>query len=105
MQNNDIALQAKLFLFHLNNSNDENGIHADEGWKLCQVNEVDKLKIEHDYFPTVSAEVKPSLMSIFSNEVMLNLKQYTKVKLKDKHIQTSNGSNYFIAFSPTRVRR
>lgn len=105
MQNKDVALEAKVFLFHLNNSNDENGIHADEGWKICQVNESEKLKIELDYYPTVSAEVNPSLMADFSESVMLNLKSFTKVKLKDGMIQASPGASYLVAFSPTRVRR
>lgn len=105
MQNKDVALEAKVFLFHLNNSNDENGIRTDEGWIICQVNEAEKIKIEQDYYPTVSAEVNPSMMNDFSNSVMLNLANYSKVKLKDGLIQASPGSTYLTAYSPHRIRR
>ena len=105
MQNKDVALEAKVFLFHLNNSNDENGIRADEGWKICQVNETEKVKIEQDYYPTVSAEVNPSMMNDFSDCLMLNLTSYSKVKLKNGLIQASPGSTHLIAYSPLRIRR
>jgi len=105
MQKDSIAQAAKVFLFHLNNSNDENGILAHEGWKLHQVNEAEKTKIEHEYYPTVSVEVDSKFINDFCDSVLTNMKAYAKIKLTDALIRESAGSSYLIAFSPARIRR
>ncbi|WP_421939085.1 hypothetical protein [Pedobacter sp.] len=105
MQNENIALQAKVFLFHLNNSNDENGIKRDEEWKLCQVTETSKAEIERNYYPTVSTKVDRKIMEEFSNTVMMNLKLQPKVKVTGLAIDSQQGADYLIAFSPSRIRR
>ncbi|SER43955.1 hypothetical protein [Pedobacter rhizosphaerae] len=105
MQNENIALQAKVFLFHLNNSNDENGIRRDEEWKLRQVTETAKEEIERNYYPTVFTKVDRKIMEEFSNNVLMNLKLQPKIKVTDLFIDTQIGAEYLIAFSPSRLRR
>lgn len=106
MQNENIALQAKVFLYHLNNSNNENGFRAHESWKFSQVSEEGKAKIEHDFFPTVSVRVNPELIHDFAASVLQQLKiEQPKVNVPDSIISIQAGSEYFIAFSPDRVIR
>jgi len=106
MQNDNIALQAKVFLYHLNNSNDENGFRAKESWKFSQVSEEGKAKIEHDFFPTVSVKVDPKIIHDFAASVLSQLKtEQPKVNVPDPTISIQAGSEYFIAFSPDRVIR
>ena len=105
MQNENIALQAKVFLYHLNNSNDENGMKAHEGWKLKQVSETTKMEIERDYYPTVFAKVDPKNMQDFSERVIGNLGVQPKLRIADHRVDELKGANYLIAFSPDRMRR
>lgn len=105
MQNENIALQAKVFLYHLNNSNNENGMRAGEKWKLCQVTESSKAEIERNYYPTVSTRVDPATMEEFSNSVMTNLVAQPKLSLVDHSIEALQGADYLIAFPPDRARR
>ncbi|TCD02141.1 hypothetical protein EZ449_18960 [Pedobacter frigidisoli] len=106
MQHKEIVLQAKVFLYHLNNSNDENGMRATESWKLSQVNEEAKAEIEHNYYPTVSTMVDPAIMQDFSDSVLLHLKSdQPKINILDLKVDVQPGAAYFVAFCPTRARR
>lgn len=105
MQNENIALQAKVFLYHLNNSNMENGIRKDETWTLRQVNENTKSEIERDYNPTVITKIDPGSMEAFSNNVLKNLGSQPKLQLATSSIERMAGANYLIAFSSKRVTR
>ncbi len=105
MQNENIALQAKVFLYHLNNSNDENGIRRYESWTLQQVSEQSKLDIERNYSPTVSTKVDPKVMEEFSTSVMQNLKAQPKINVSSLFTDVLPGAEYIIAFSSDRIRR
>jgi len=105
MKNDDIALEAKVFLYHLNNANDENGIRKDESWTLRQVSEAVKTEIERNYSPTVSTRVDPKVMEEFSTSLMLNLKAQPKVKVSSLFMDVLPGAEYIIAFSTDRIRR
>jgi len=105
MQNENIALQAKVFLYHLNNSNDENGIRNLESWTIRQVGENGKKEIERNYFPTVSTKVDPAAMQLFSQSVISNLKAQPKLKVTELLIDALPGADYLVAFPPSRVRR
>ena len=105
MQNESIALQAKVFLYHLNNANNENGFRATESCKFSQANEEGKAAIEHDFFPTVSCHVDPKKIHDFTASVLSQLKEQPKVNVTDLNVSIQTGSEYFIAFSPNRVIR
>ncbi|RDC57328.1 hypothetical protein DU508_09175 [Pedobacter chinensis] len=106
MQNENIALQAKVFLYHLNNSNSENGFRPEESWKFSLVNEEGKTAIERDYYPTVSTRVDPKVLLDFSNSVILHLKSaQPKLTVDNPKIEAQAESEYFIAYSLTRARR
>ena len=105
MQNENIALQAKVFLYHLNNSNTENGIKKDECWTLRQVSENTKNEIERNYNPTVLIKVDPEIMQEISTSVLENLATHPRLKLVPLSIDPIPGSDYLIAFSSTRATR
>ncbi len=106
MENENVALQAKVYLYHLNNSNKENGFKPAEGWKFSQVTEAGKAAIEHEYYPTVSAKVLPALMQDFSNNVLLYLKSdHQAINVPDQTISIEKDAEYFIAYSADRMRR
>ncbi|TBO35929.1 hypothetical protein [Pedobacter kyonggii] len=105
MQNENIALQAKVFLYHLNNSNTENSIRKDECWTLMQVSENTKKEIERDYNPTVMTRVDPEIMQAFSISVLENVGTQPRLKLMRPSIDHIPGSDYLIAFPSTRITR
>lgn len=94
------------YLFHLNNANDENGIMPSENWKLEKVSLAQKLAIEHDYYPTVSVAVDKKNMDEFVDAVLNRINtKYPKIHIKDQVVESQAGADYFIAYSPARVRR
>lgn len=106
MQNENIALQAKIFLYHLNNSNSENGLRPSEGWHFSMVSEEGKSTLERDFYPTVVTKVDPEIIHDFSKEVLLNLNSNkSAISLLDATIDIQAGSEFFIAHSPSRERR
>ncbi|RZJ64698.1 MAG: hypothetical protein EOO45_18295 [Flavobacterium sp.] len=105
MQNENINLQAKVFLYHLNNSNSENGIRKDENWTLRQVSETARTEIERHYSPVVHTKVDAALMEEFSSSVLRNMACQPKLHLASQTIEPVAGSNYLVAFSSNRLRR
>lgn len=106
MNNENISLQAKVYLFHLNNATKENGLKKDENWKLSIVDEAGRIAIENVYFPTVSVKVLVAGMEEFLDNVLQELKiTYTSIPVPDKNITVEKGAEYFIAYSPQRVIR
>lgn len=106
MKKEDVALQAKVYLYHLNNANKENGIKKGEGWKFSQVTDAGRLAIEHDYYPTVSHKVEHKVLQDFADNVMLYLKtNHPDIQVPDLSIPIEKDSEYLIAYSPARIRR
>ena len=106
MKKEEVATQAKVYLYHLNNANDENGIRKHEGWKFSMVDAAGKLDIERTYYPTLSVAVKTTVIEDFSAHVMLGISSnYPKILVPDKSIDLQKGASYFIAYSPERKIR
>ncbi|RZK19322.1 MAG: hypothetical protein EOO86_07950 [Pedobacter sp.] len=99
MHNENIVLQAKVFLYHLNKSNTENGLRKDEALTLRQVNENTKSEIERDYNPTMMTKIDPGSMEAFSYSVLKNLGSQPKLQLATSSIERTAGANYLVAFS------
>ena len=106
MTKENIPLQAKVYLFHLNNATKENGLKKDENWKLSIVDEAGKTAIENVYFPTVSVQVAVKGMEEFLDTLLQELKvTYTNIPVPDTNLTVEKGAEYFIAYSPQRIIR
>ena len=104
--NTKLMQDAKVYLYHLNNATIENGLRKDECWKLTMANEAGKKEIEHDYYPTVCAEVKKTALQDFSAQVLAGISSnYPKIVVPDEVIETQTDATYFIAHSPQRKIR
>ena len=57
MANKDIALQAKNYLYELNNTAHEYGFASTETWEFNLSSEAEKKAIEKKYYPVVFTEV------------------------------------------------
>ena len=106
MDNDKIALQAKIYLYHLNNSTKENGIKPTENWQVSQVTDAERIEIERNFYPTVSTQVVPKTMQEFSDHVLFLLSSsYTNIPVKERLIEFNKDATYMIAYSADRPRR
>lgn len=107
MENQKIEDQSKIYLFDLMNTARENGFKPDEKWQLGLASEVEKTKLQKDYYPAIVAKVFPEMLlpvyeavkaklnqTLNSDEQLLNMKTVLSEKL-----------NYIVAYIPARQRR
>ncbi|MGN7988922.1 hypothetical protein ACTJKC_16345 [Pedobacter sp. 22226] len=59
MANNDQKVQAKVFLYELNNTRHEYGFSANEEWTLDLATNTQKKDLENKYYPILSLIVAP----------------------------------------------
>jgi len=99
------ALQAKLFVFDLENSAKEHWFKPDENWEISVVTGVDKSAIEKKYYPTVSAKFLPELLAGMLSTVKSSLKLAGPIEpALDIKTICLNDLQYLIAYNPTRLR-
>ncbi len=101
-----ISTAASIYLFHLNNANDENGMRKHESWKFSMVDEAGKKALEREYNPTVSSQVKAKAIQGFSEDVLLGISiNYPKILVKDTAIDYQKDATYFVAYAIDRKIR
>ncbi|MVN21432.1 hypothetical protein [Mucilaginibacter arboris] len=106
MINQTVEVQAKVYVYDLNNCAKEFGFKPDESWELNLATNEEKLAIEKDYYPTISAKVLPEILSELFGLVKAKLslaKTHTENKSDVKAVSESP-LNYLIAFNPKRLR-
>ncbi|TCD17796.1 hypothetical protein EZ456_22490 [Pedobacter psychrodurus] len=59
MVNNDQRVQAKVFLYELNNTRHEYGFSVNEEWTLDLVTNSQKKDLEDKYYPVLSLSIAP----------------------------------------------
>ncbi|MDQ0966505.1 hypothetical protein QFZ20_001908 [Flavobacterium sp. W4I14] len=59
MAGNDPKVQAKVFLYELNNTRHEYGFSATEGWTLDLATNNQKKDLENKYYPLLSLTIAP----------------------------------------------
>jgi hypothetical protein len=59
MANNDPKVQAKVFLYELNNTRHEYGFSATEEWTLDLATNNQKKELENKYYPLLSITIEP----------------------------------------------
>jgi len=106
MANATVELQAKMYVYDLNNTAREFGFKPDEGWELNVATKDEMTSIEKRYYPTISAKVLPEILSELFGVVRDKLVQ-VKSEIRN-NLQTGNVNNtelqYLIAFNPKRPR-
>jgi len=106
MANPAVELQAKMYVYDLNNTAREYGFKPDEGWELNVATQDEKVFIEKRYHPTIAAKVLPEILSELFGVVKDKLSQ-VKSEIRN-NLQTGNINNtelqYLVAFNPKRPR-
>ena len=106
MVNQTVEMQAKVYVYDLNNCAKEFGFKTDEAWELNQATNAERLAIEKDYYPTISAKVLPEILAELFGLVK------AKLSLSKSYIENRQDANkvsetelqYLIAFNPKRHR-
>ena len=108
MSNPSVELQAKMYVYDLNNCAKEFGFKPDENWELSLASASEASDIEKKYYPTITTKVLP--------EILAELMRVVKVKLIEakagfeRKFDSGNPSTagrdlqYLVAFNPKRVR-
>ena len=65
MNNKTIEAQAREYVYDLKNCASEFGFNNKEGWEFSLVTDLEKTKIEKEYYPTISAHPAQEVLSEF----------------------------------------
>lgn len=102
MINKSVDSQAREYIYDLKNCASEFGQNTLEGWELSLVTEIEKTKIEKDYYPTISA--RPAREALF--EFLKLVKAKLMIPLTnaehgfDLNSATHKNMTHLIAFNP-----
>lgn len=98
--------QAKIYVYDLQNCAREFGFKADESWEVSMASKTEKNDLEKSYFPTLSAEALPEMLSQIFGLVKTRLNQPLKETEKNmdaKQIK-QRSLRYLVAYSAKRPR-
>ena len=73
MTTKSIEFQAREYVYDLKNCASEFGFNTQEGWQFSLVTDLEKAKIEKEYYPTVSANPVQETLFEFLKLVKSNL--------------------------------
>lgn len=105
MGNLTLDLQAKMYVFDLNNCAKEYWFKDDDEWDLCLVSGEKKLEIERNYHPTISKKDLPEALIQLHRMVKSKLPRINPHLLKPQHPEDSiQTPEYLIAFNKNRRR-
>lgn len=106
MINKAVEMQAKMYVYDLNNCAREFGFKVDEGWELNVATSAERAAIEKKYHPTITAKVLPEILSELFGAVKDRLEQ-VKADIRN-NLNPNNANNselqYLVAFNPKRIR-
>ena len=102
MINRSVESQAREYVYDLKNCASEYGQNTLEGWEFSLVTDIEKTKIEKDYYPTISAHP--------AQEALFEMLKLVKAKLMlplnnaeygfDVNSATHKNIRHLIAFNP-----
>jgi len=101
MINKSVESQAREYVYDVKNCASEFGQSTLEGWEFSLVSDVDKTKIEKNYYPTVSAHpAQEALFELFRLVKSKLLLPTGKTENNFDINSTNNNLTYLIAFNP-----
>lgn len=107
MANQNVAYQARLYVYDLNNCAKEFGFKDDEGWELSLATLEGKASLHKKYHPVISAKVVPEILAELFSQVKSQLVQ-AKSNIQNNFNAEGLGAvdlQYLVAFNPKRFRQ
>ncbi|MFC1226324.1 hypothetical protein ACFE6N_21150 [Pedobacter sp. BG31] len=105
MANNDQKVQAKVFLYELNNTRYEYGFSAKEEWTLDLATNTQRKDLENRYYPILSLTVAPeNIMAML--DLLEEKLEYAVNNIKDRLGQKkiSKESTHLLAYCAARLK-
>jgi len=106
MINKSVESQAREYVYDLKNCASEFGQNTLEGWEFSLVTDIEKTKIEKDYYPTISA--RPEQDALFELFKLVKAKIMVPVTNADHGFDNNSATRknvtHLIAFNP-KLRR
>ncbi|MVN89592.1 hypothetical protein [Mucilaginibacter aquatilis] len=103
-----IAMQAKIYMYELNNSARENGFKANEGWEVSRATHEEKTELEKKYQLTIWAKVLPEMLAelfiTVKSQLILAKTLVADGKKSEMNSVASNDQQYLVAFNPNRLK-
>lgn len=96
-------LQARDFVYELNNCASEYGFRKDELWEVGLITEKDKIKLEKKYYPTISALMAPEVIPDMLDLVRSKLQTFAIDITSVKSVVIKGTLQYLVAYSAGRV--
>jgi len=106
MANETVQMQARMYVYDLNNTAKEFGFKPDEGWELNVTTQDEKIVLEKRYHPILSAKVQSEVSSELFGLVKNGLSQGAAniPNNIEAGIRNNNEQQYLVAFNPKRGR-
>ena len=101
MINKSVESQAREYVYDVKNCASEYGQSTLEGWEFSLVTDVEKTKIEKNYYPTVSAH--PAQEALFELFSLVKSKLLLPIGKTENHSEINSNNKdvaYLIAFNP-----
>ena len=101
MTNKSVESQAREYVYDVKNCASEFGQSTLEGWEFSLVTDVEKTKIEKNYYPTVSAH--PAQEALFELFRLVKSKLLLPIGKTENNFDinsTNKNVTYLIAFNP-----
>jgi hypothetical protein len=101
-----IENQTRMYLYDLMNTAKEHGFKGDDNWELSMATDVERAKIQKDYYPTIATKVIPEFLLQVFNLTKIRLNQTLSKKDEDLTPRSVVAAelNYLVAFNPKRPR-
>jgi hypothetical protein len=105
MAGKSAEVQARDFIYELNNCASEYGFSKDELWEVELVWEKEKIKLEKKYYPTISALIAPEFVPVMLGLVHVKLPQFiNEMPVPESKTEIiKGGQQYLIAYSAKRT--
>jgi hypothetical protein len=101
-----IEQQTRMYLYDLMNTAKEHGFKADDNWELSLATNIERIKIQKDYYPTIAQKVFPEILLQVFHLTKSRLNQLLSKNEESLSTRTvlNDEINYIVAFNPKRLR-
>lgn len=106
MDEKTIEDQTRLYLYDLMNTAKEHGFKADDVWEFSLVGDVEKLRLQKTYYPTIATKMLPEAVLEVFHKIKSRLNQsFSKDEQSlDKRTVVTDNLNYLVAYNLKRPR-
>ncbi|MBK0378843.1 hypothetical protein [Mucilaginibacter segetis] len=106
MDNQQVELQSRMYLYDLMNAAKEHGFKQDDSWEFSMVSDSGRSSIQKNYYPTIAVKIMPEILLQVFHTIKSRLNQtFSK---DERQFQTKNieeeDLNFLVAYNLKRPR-